>query len=126
MQEQKQINIKKSKDSKLMQATFVVLAPDEVDAHGDTISEEEIRKACFNFNEFCSSPANLFHMTPTAKYSFAESYVAPVDFQLDDKFIKKGTWLATIQVKDEALWELIESGDINGVSVGCPAIGETL
>ena len=43
--------VAKAVNEELMQATYVVMAPDEVDLHGDTVTEEEIRKACFNFNK---------------------------------------------------------------------------
>lgn len=119
------LQVQKSVNEELKQATFIVMVPDEVDLHGDTTTEEEVRKACFNFNRFSRQP-NLFHITKTTSFDFAESYVAPVDFQLGDKEVKKGTWLATIQVNDDALWELIKSGEVNGLSIGALASIETI
>lgn len=121
----KQLQVKKSVNEELKQATFIVMVPDEVDLHGDITSEDEVRKACFNFNSFCRQP-NLFHLTKTKSFEFAESYVAPVDFKLGDKEVKKGTWLATIQVHDDTLWELIKSGEVNGLSIGALASVETI
>lgn len=121
----KQLQVQKAVNEELKQATFIVMEPDAVDLHGDITSEEEVRKACFNFNKFCRQP-NLFHLTKTETYEFAESYVAPVDFKLGDKEVKKGTWLATIQVQDDNLWELIKSGEINGLSIGALASVETI
>lgn len=112
--------IAKSVNEELKQATFIVLVPDEVDLHGDLISETEVRKACFNFNAFCRQP-NLFHISKTETFDFAESYIAPVDFELDGIEVKKGTWLATVQVKDDELWSLIKSGEVNGLSIGALA-----
>lgn len=114
------IQVAKATNEELKQATFVVLVPDTVDAHGDIISEEEVRKSCFNFNKF-SMQANLFHLVQTETFEIAESYVAPTDFQLGDRFVKKGTWLATIQCLDDDLWNLIKSGEINGLSIGAMA-----
>lgn len=119
------IQIAKATNEVLKQATFVVLVPDEVDLHGDTISEEEVRKACFNFNKYCGQ-ANLFHLAKTDTFEFCESYIVPVDIQLGDTLVKKGTWLATIQSLDDDLWELIESGEINGLSIGALATVEKL
>lgn len=119
------LQIQKAVNEELKQATFIVLVPDEVDLHGDTISEEEVRKACFNFNKFSAQP-NLFHITKTKTFEFAESYVAPVDFILGDKEVKKGTWLATVQCLDDDLWELIKSGEINGLSIGALASTQKL
>ena len=44
------VQITKAVNEELKQATFLVLAPDEVDLQGDTYSADEVRKACHNFN----------------------------------------------------------------------------
>lgn len=117
---QETVQVVKSVNEELKQATFIVLAPDEVDLHGDIIPENEVRKACYNFNKY-SNQANLFHITKTATFEFAESYIAPVDFVLGDVLVRKGTWLATVQVLNDDLWELVKSGEVNGLSIGALA-----
>ncbi len=125
MQKEESTKVFKSLNTELKQATFVVMVPDEVDLHGDITSEEEVRKACFNFNKNCRQ-SNLLHMAKTETFEFAESYIAPVDFEIDSIPVKKGTWLATIQVHDDGLWELIKDGQINGLSIGAEASVEEL
>lgn len=120
---QETVQVVKSVNEELKQATFIVLAPDEVDLHGDIISEEEVRKACYNFNKY-SNQANLFHITKTATFEFAESFIAPVDFVLGDTLVSKGTWLATVQVLNDDLWELVKTGEVNGLSIGALASTE--
>ena len=117
---QHKIKVVKAVNEELKQATFIVMAPEEVDLHGDITSEEEVRKACHNFNIY-SNQANLFHITKTATFEFAESYTAPVDFVLGEVLVKKGTWLATVQVLDDNLWSLVKSGEVNGLSIGALA-----
>jgi len=117
--------IHKSKDSKLKQALFVVMVPDEEDLHGDITSAEEIAKACHNFNKFCRK-ANLFHIAETDMFDIAESYIAPVDMQFGEEVIKAGTWLAMVQVNDDGLWADMESGEIAGLSIGALAAVETI
>lgn len=119
------VQVVKAVNEELKQATFIVMVPDEIDLHGDITSEIEVRKACFNFNKY-SRQANLFHLTKTDTFEFAESYIAPVDFVLGDKLVKKGTWLATVQCLDDDLWELIKQGDICGLSIGAMATVETI
>lgn len=119
------LNISKAVNEDLMQATFVVMVPNEVDLHGDITTEEEVRKACHNFNKH-SQTANLFHLVETNTFEFIESYIAPTEFILGDKLVTKGTWLCTIQCLDEGLWQLIKSGDINGVSIGALASVEDI
>lgn len=119
------LQITKSVNEELKQATFIVMVPEEVDLHGDVTTEDEVRKACHNFNKFCMK-ANLFHLVQTDTFEIAESYIAPTDFILGDKFVKKGTWLCTLQVLDDKLWQLIKSGEVNGVSIGAMAKVEYL
>lgn len=112
--------VKSSDGQELKQATFIVMVPDEIDLHGDITSEDEVRKACFNFNKYCRQP-NLLHMAQTTSFEFVESYIAPTDLQIDGIEVKKGTWLATVQVHDDGLWDLIKQGEINGLSIGADA-----
>jgi len=120
-----QVSITKAVDEELMQGTYIVLEPDVIDLHGDTYSEEEVRKACHNFNSNAVK-CNLFHMVETNGFSIAESYVTPVDMILGDQFVKKGTWLAVLQYNDTELWDLAKSGEICGVSIGALATVENL
>lgn len=117
--------VAKALNQELMQATFVVMVPDEIDLHGDVTSVEDVRKACHNFNKFCRK-ANLFHLVETSTFEFAESYIALTDFSLDERFIKKGTWLTTIQVLDKGLWDEIKSGEVCSVSIGAMARADKL
>lgn len=119
-----QTNLLKSSDE-LKQALFVVMVPDEVDAHGDIASAAEVAKACHNFNLFCRQP-NLFHISKTTSFDFIESYILPVDMEYQGNIIKAGTWVANLQIYDEELWQLIKSGEVNGLSVGALAYGDPI
>ena len=103
-----------------MQALFVVLAPEVEDLHGHIYSEEEIRKACHDYNTNCMV-TNLFHISDTDLFDVVESYIAPVDFLINGTDIIKGSWLVVVQVKDQELWDGIKSGDINGISISAYA-----
>jgi len=37
----------------------------------------------------------------------------------DGRVVKKGTWLATMKVKSDALWEAVKEGTFKGFSIGC-------
>lgn len=114
------LTVFKATNDDLQQATFVVMVPDEVDLHGDITSEFEVAKACHSFNKH-SRVANLFHLVETDTFSIIESYIAPTEFVLGDKIVKKGTWLCTIQCHDDYLWSLIKAGKICSVSIGAMA-----
>ena len=112
--------VTKAVDEELKQAMFIAMVPDEVDLHGDVTTEAEVRKACHNFNSSCMK-ANLFHLVETDTFSIAESFIAPSEFVLGEKIIKKGTWLVNLQIHSDDVWELVKSGKINGVSIGALA-----
>ena len=114
------VSVRKATDDELKQVMFVAMSPDETDLHGDVTSEEEVRKACHNFNQFCMK-ANLFHLVETDTFSVVESYIAPVDFILGDSQVNKGTWLVNLQIHNDEVWSMVKSGDINGVSIGALA-----
>lgn len=110
----------KAIDEELRQATFVVLEPDTVDAHGDIYDAAEVRKAKESFNKSCMN-ANLLHLVKTTTFEIIESYIAPADMVVGEQFVSKGSWLCTIQVHDDEIWNGIKDGTYNGVSVGCLA-----
>ena len=107
-------------NEELMQALFVVLAPEVEDLHGHIYSEEEIRKACHDYNTNCMV-TNLFHISDTDLFDVVESYIAPVDFMINGMNIIGGSWLVVVQVKDQELWDGIKSGEINGISISAMA-----
>ena len=123
------VKIEKATNEMERKALFVVLAPDEVDAHGDTYSAKEIEKAMQSFNKHCMK-ANLFHLVETQEAEIIQSYTTPVDMYIGDKFIKKGTWLQEWTFPEtetgEMLWQAVLNEEITGVSVGCVASVEVV
>ena len=124
-QEKQNIQVVKATNEELKQATFLVLAPDEVDLHGDIYSADEVRKACHNFNQHCMK-ANLLHLVETDTFDIVESYISPVDMVLNDHIIKAGSWMSVIQVHSEEIWSDIKKGSLTGVSIGGMATIEYL
>jgi hypothetical protein len=119
------IGVLKAVDKMQRMATFVVLEPQDdsgltSDLHGDYYDAETVEKACRSFNNQCKK-ANLFHAIETTAFAFVESYITPADMIINETFIKKGTWLATIQVSEEPeyefIWQGILSGEFNGLSI---------
>lgn len=120
LKSQDKLQVVKSANQELKQATFIAMLPDSVDLHGDFTSAEEVRKAMESFNK-SEKRTNLFHLTMSDSFSVIESYLAPVDFMLNDEFVAKGTWMMTLQIHDDSLWQLIKSGEVNGISIGAMA-----
>lgn len=123
-----EMEVRKSVDEEQRMAMFVVLEPDVYDLHNDIYSEDEVWKACNNFNQHCMK-ANLFHRIETEDMEFVQSFVTPSQFQLDDgRVIKKGTWVAWTYFPEtdvgEKLWKGVKDGEFNGLSIQCRAFVE--
>lgn len=124
--------ITKSLNEEKRLATFVVLEPQEddgmtTDLHGDYYDEETILDACIQFNKNIHlRKGKLLHMVETQGYSFVESYIAPVNMSIGGVTIKKGTWLQTIYVEADWIWEGIKDGTFNGLSVECMGTTEDI
>lgn len=124
------VEVTKALDVEQRRAMFVVLAPNEVDLHGDIYSEQEVEKACTNFNLHCMK-ANLFHRVMTNSATIEQSFITPSSFTTDNGVdIKKGTWLAWLFFPEteegSQLWGLVKDGSITGVSIGAVAEFEVL
>ncbi len=114
---QKDIRIAKADSAKQI-VYGVVYEPEEEDAHGDTMTAEEIEKAAHGFMERQNTyNIDKQHDLDADKGFVVESYIAPVDMALGDQEIKKGTWVAGVKVTDAATWEQIEKGEITGFSM---------
>lgn len=120
--------IKAVNDEKRL-ATFVVLEPQDDDGttsdlHLDWYDADEIEKGCHSFNRN-HSRANILHMVHTDGFEFVESYITKAEMIIEGRFIKKGTWLATIHVSEEPehewIWQGIKDGTFNGLSIQCMA-----
>jgi len=103
----------------------IVYEPDEVDAQGDTTTANEIEKACYYFMEN-SQTFKVSHRGEPVKVQVLENYIAPVDFVVGGRPVKKGSWLLTVRVLDKVVWNRIESGDLQGYSLAGYALGEKL
>jgi hypothetical protein len=121
------LQVVKSVNTEKRLATFVVLEPQDddyttTDAHLDWYDEDTVEKACHSFNRSMKR-ANILHMVHTNGFEFIESYITKADMSIDGRFVRKGSWLATIYVSDEPeyewIWEGIKDGTFNGLSIQC-------
>lgn len=118
----------KSTDEMEKRALFVVLEPSEADGtttdlHEDWYSEEDILKACNNFNTQCRQ-AGLMHdgLLSNEHCVIEQSYTTLSDMTLDTgEFVKKGTWVQWWKFHDDELWAGVLDGTYNGVSIECSA-----
>lgn len=98
--------------------TGIVYEPMTEDAHGNYMTEEEITKAAYWFAKNGGNVDLQHSFEKLENASVVESWVAKADFDCDGVTVKKGTWLMTVEVTDNDVWESIQKGEITGFSMG--------
>ncbi|HXK71954.1 MAG TPA: XkdF-like putative serine protease domain-containing protein [Clostridia bacterium] len=103
----------------------IVLEPDYKDADGHVFDAITIQEACYEYNSNFSNTAYR-HTVRLNKneVTLVESYTAPTDFKLNDKEVKKGTWLQRWLIHDENIRKDILTNKIVGFSIGGYLISE--
>lgn len=93
----------------------VVYEPDEIDTQGEFAKAEEIEKAA---HEFLADNRNidLQHNFKPDYGTVVESYIAPIDFKIENENVKKGAWVLVTKAKDD-IWEAVKKGEITGYSM---------
>ncbi len=98
--------------------TGIVYEPMTEDAHGNFMTEEEITKAAYWFAKNGDGVDLQHSFEPLEKAAVVESWVAKADFACGGETVKKGTWLMTVEVADEKVWDAVQKGEITGFSMG--------
>jgi hypothetical protein len=98
--------------------TGIVYEPMVEDTDGNYMTEEEITKAAYWFAKN-GNKVDLQHCFRKCEgAAVVESYVAKCDMEIEGQKIKKGTWLMTMEISDDSVWDSIQKGDITGFSMG--------
>ena len=100
--------------------TGVVLQPEVVDAQGDIMSVDVIRKAAHKFVSDYNKATKLgfMHKDFSENFDLRESYLAPMTFSLNGKSIKEGSWVLVVGVKNPKIWKMVKEGKLKGYSIG--------
>lgn len=113
---QKQITFRKTDEEKRL-VYGTVYAPDESDAHGDTMTAEEIEKAAHEF--LAAGKTNRVdkqHDNNPDKGLIVESAILKGEHPLFPED-PEGTWVVTIKVTDDETWKQVKKGKIKGISM---------
>ncbi|NUP04587.1 MAG: hypothetical protein HOW73_00820 [Polyangiaceae bacterium] len=111
--------IRKSADGPELQYVLgLVLAPNTVDSQQQIYDAEVIRKASWGYMKDFRNLGYMHTDLINGKAQIVESYLAPVDMQIGETFVRKGTWLLGLHVTDAALWSEIRTGKLGGLSIG--------
>lgn len=105
-------------DSESHFVTGVVYEPMVEDTHGNYMTADEIAKAAYWFAKN-GNRVDLQHNFVSADgTAVVESWIAKSDSNIGGADIKEGTWLMTVEITDDDLWQSIEKGEITGLSMG--------
>lgn len=98
----------------------IVYEPDTKDSQDDWATEDEIRQAAYSFME--SDQVYKINHDDNASIHVLESFIAPVDYDVGDEHVKKGSWLLGSRVVAEDVWEKVETGVYKGYSMAGDAL----
>jgi hypothetical protein len=109
--------------------TGVVLEPDTVDAHGDTIPALVILDAAEDFLADINVETTLGvqHKDFKAPLELVQSFVvSDSDIMINNVLVLKGSWVITVRVNSAKIWKQIKDGKLTGFSIGGKATVQNL
>ena len=115
-----------------------VLRPNIRDRQGTTVSAEEILQAAYNFmKRYREGDTTLGFMhkdffDADERFTLVESYVLDVDYVVPrterlgvvqetgagEISVPAGSWMMGVLVHDDAVWSLVQQGNVKGYSIG--------
>lgn len=98
--------------------TGIVYEPMTADAHDDFMSAEEIVKAEKYFRENCNQIDIQHSFEKTDSCEVVKSWITGCDCTIGGEEVKEGTWMLTVKVEDNELWDKIVKKEITGYSMG--------
>ena len=98
--------------------TGIVYEPMAEDTDGNYMTAEEIEKAAHWFMKH-GGDVDIQHCFQKAEgVNVVESFVAKSDMEMEGQKISKGTWIMTMEVENDSVWNAISKGEITGFSMG--------
>ena len=84
----------------------------------ELISVEETRSAAHKYMRQSQEFTDDHYSWVSSQVRILESYLAPVDFELEGETIKRGSWIMGLKILDTDLWGYIKSEEVVGFSIG--------
>ena len=105
-------------DSEAHYITGVVYEPMVEDTQGNYMTADEIVKAAYGYAKNGMGADLQHNFEKMEGATVVESYVAKCDEVIEGQEIKKGTWVMTMEITDDTIWEAVQKGEITGFSMG--------
>jgi hypothetical protein len=99
--------------------TGIVLEPETFDSQDQIYSPAVIAKAAHDFLAMYNrvTKTGVQHTDYNKEIEVVESYIAPVKMTLGGKKVKKGSWVMTVHVTNDDVWEQVEKKELTGFSI---------
>lgn len=123
MPKPKDINMKFFKKDIEKQIVYgIIFEPGFVDADDEYIEKDDIESAAHEYliklRREDGTRTKLSHtMSIDDKTDIVESYIQPVDMEVDGEMIKEGSWIVAMKINDKELWDETQ-GKLVGYSAG--------
>lgn len=98
--------------------TGVVYEPMTEDTDGNYMTESEIAKAEKYFSNKQRNIDVQHSFEPCDGACLVDSWITKCDCEIEDQPVKKGSWLMTVKVEDNDLWDKVIEKSITGFSMG--------
>jgi hypothetical protein len=99
--------------------TGVVLEPEVTDSHGDIYSDAVIKEAAHNYMiEYQKMGIMHRDFRKSSKIHIVESFIAPQPMKLGNQHIQAGSWVMTVKVLDDDIWDDVKAGKLRAFSIG--------
>lgn len=100
----------------------IVFEPDFIDTDDEYIEKDDIEDAAHDYliklRREKGTRTKLSHtMSIDDKTDVVESYIQPIDMEVDGEMIKKGSWVVAMKIHDKELWDETQ-GKLVGYSAG--------
>ena len=104
--------------------TGVVYEPNVPDSQGDFMEADTIEKTAYAFMENHQNIDIKHDFKTNDQLKVIESYIAKSEETIGNKKVQPGTWIMSVKVNDDAIWEGVKKGDFNGFSMGGTGVKE--
>lgn len=98
--------------------TGVVYEPLTEDTHGNYMTAEEIQKSAYWFAKNGNEIDLQHNFEAVEKAAVVENYIAPVDMNIGEETIQKGSWIMTVEIENVEIWDAVQKGELTGFSMG--------
>lgn len=113
---QKEVKVFINKEDDAQKLVYgVVYEPDKLDSHDDFMTAAEIEKAAHGFLKDARN-IDTQHDFESGVGEVVESYIAPIDMEIGEETITKGSWVLVTKASDE-IWEAVQKGEYTGYSL---------